>query len=100
MASDFNKILYHEVESHIKRQVTDANKIKKEDWRKLMDQVMTRFAQSLVSIVASVEMAQRDAQQRHEAEAASKAAAGGQPKPEEPTQETPAEAPAEAPTLS
>lgn len=67
MASDFNKILYHEIEEHIKRQLGD-NKLNKQDHRRLMDQVMERFAKSLVAIVASVEMAQREAAEKAKAD--------------------------------
>ena len=69
MATDFNKVLYHQIEEHIKRQAGEQ-KFNKVQWRKIMDEVMERFCASLIAIVASVEMSQREAKQKDAEQAA------------------------------
>lgn len=80
MASDFNKMVYKEVERHVKAQVGDRPFTTKE-WRALMDVVMGQFAKSLISIVATVANSQAAAAAQAAAKAADAKATAETPVP-------------------
>jgi hypothetical protein len=76
MATDFNRVLYHVIEEHVKRQVGEEEfkKLNKYQWRAHMSNMMEHFARALVSIV--VQVSAQHAKVISEARAAADKAAG------------------------